>query len=405
MNPEFESVDGRKFTVAGIARWDGDYNARVLARHGLLRFCALGTRRGTAGVPMELTRLKPAIGLIAYIGARTLPPFYSEALRHRLHPWLDRWVDSMMTPGDHIISSFGFANRAFARTRRQGGKTFYSAGSSHPEDYWAIVEEEHRRWKCPYPPLARFQHRRALEMMAEVDYVLSPSSFVTRSYLAHGFRPEQILRNIYPIDLSCFTPAGDPRPKGRPLSVISTGCLTFRKGTPYMLEAFRLVLKKIPDARLLLTRDILSGMAPVMARYNDLPIDWAPALPHPKLAERLRGSDIFVLPSVEDGFARTVTEALACGLPAIVTPNTGASDLVRPGVNGEIVPIRDAPALAGAILKWADRILNGKENERPAFDRALVSAESFERGFLEQLVSTGLLRCKEVGMARPATSC
>lgn len=399
MSRSFESVDDRRFAVAGIARWDGDYNARALAAHGLLRFCALGTRRGTAGVPMELTRLNPKIGLAAYIGARTLPPFYGEALRHRLHPWLDRWVDSMMVPGDHILSSFGFTNRAFARTRVEGGKTFYSAGSSHPEDYWAIVSEEHKRWNCHYPPLAQFQHRRVMEMMPLVDYVLSPSSFVTRSYLAHGFRPDQILRNVYPIDLACFTPPTVPRPKDRPLSVVSTGCLTFRKGTPYLLEAFRFVLKKIPTARLLLTRDILSGIAPVLARYNDLPIDWAPALPHPQLAQRLRESDIFVLPSVEDGFARTVTEALACGLPAIVTPNTGASDLVRPGVNGEIVPIRDPAALAEAILKWADRILGQDETARPEFDRSLVSAASFEQGFLEQLAALGLVRPIKVSVA------
>jgi glycosyltransferase involved in cell wall biosynthesis len=387
------------FAVAGIARWDGDNNALALANQGLLRFCALGTRRGVNGVPAELTRLNPTIGLAAYLGTLVLSPFQAESLRHRLHPWLDRWVGRLVQPGDHLISSFGFTNRTFKWVRAQGGKTFYSAGNSHPEDFWNIVEEEHRRWNCPYPPIARHQHERALAMMESVDYVLSPSSYVTRSYLAHGFRPAQILRNVYPVDLACFSPPTTPRPRNRPLTVICTGGVSLRKGAPYLLEAFGMVLKKVPDARLMLTVGMMESLKPVLARHSGLPIDWAPGLPHPQLADRLRSADIFVLPSLEDGFARTVTEALACGLPAIVTPNTGACDLIQPGVNGEIVPIRDATALTGAILKWWDRIRSGSDTGRPQFDTSVVSFAHFEREFMEQLAGLGLIRHTESPVA------
>jgi glycosyltransferase involved in cell wall biosynthesis len=227
-----------------------------------------------------------------------------------------------------------------------------------------------------------------------VDYVLSPSTFVTDSFIAEGFSREQILRNFYPVDLSCFAPRNGPRPKDRPLSVITTGALTLRKGTPYLFEAFRIVLKTIPNARLLLTNDVMDSMAPVMKKYSDLPIDWAPALPHAQLGERLRSADIFSMPSIEDGFGRTVTEALACGLPVIVTPNTGAADFVRPGVNGEIVPIRDAQAIADAILKWADRILTNPDLPPITLDASELSFEAFESEFLEQLADRGMIKRK-----------
>ncbi len=396
MNVCYDSADGL-FAVATIARDPTDSNARALANHQLLRFHALGTRRGAVGVPKELTRLNPKIMGLATIGAYALSPFYAEALRFRLHPWFDRWTKSLIQPGDHLISSFGFTNDSFRVVRSHGGKTFYSAGNSHPRNLWSIVEEEHKRWDCPQPPYARFQHQRVLAMIPMVDYVLSPSSFVTRSFLAQGFRPEQILRNVYPLDLAHFTPRTAPRPKARPLSVISTGSLSLRKGTPYLLEAFRLVLKKIPTARLLLTQDIMDSVKSIVERHSDLPIDWAPALPHPKLAERLRSADIFVLPSLEDGFGRTVTEALACGLPAIVTPNTGAADLVQPGINGDIVPIRDPSAIAEAILKWGDKILGQPDPPRIQFDTNLVSVANFEREFLAQLADLGLIRRIEAG--------
>jgi glycosyltransferase involved in cell wall biosynthesis len=383
--------DCGRFVVAGVLRWDGDSNALALANHGLLRFMALGTRRGVVGVPAELTRLNPKIGLLAYIAARTMSTFRAESFRFRLHPWFDRWVRSQLQAGDHIISTHGFANASFKWVRRHGGKTFLSAGNSHPQNFWDILVEEHRRWNWPGPPISRFQHELALAMLPDVDYVLSPSSFVTNSYLARGFQPAQILRNVYPTDLSCFKPAGSPRDPKRPLTVISTGTLSLRKGTPYLLEAFRLVLQRHPSARLRLTRSVHDSAIPVLARYSSLPIDWAPNLPHPQLAERLRGSDIFVLPSLEDGFARTVTEGLACGLPVILTPNTGACDLVVPDVNGEIVPIRDPQAIADAILKWADRVMSASGPPTLALDPAGLTFEAFQREFIDQLKSLGLL--------------
>ena len=101
-----------------------------------------------------------------------------------------------LTPGDHIISSYGYANESFKFIRQHGGKTFVDAGNSHIENFWETLSEEHRRWQCPTPPVAPHWIARAKEMLAEqTDFVLSPSSYVTNSFLARGFKPEQILKN------------------------------------------------------------------------------------------------------------------------------------------------------------------------------------------------------------------
>lgn len=380
-----------KFVVATPGRSVCDDNARALEHRGLLRFIALGTRRGTADVPPEHTRLNPFFGLANYIGCQILPVFQAESFRFRLHPLFDGWVKRQLRSGDHIISSYGYANDCFRWARAHGGKTFLDGGNSHPENYWSILAEEHRRWNCPYPPTPPHHYRRSMEMMEHVDFVLSPSSYVTNSFLARGFKPEQILKNIYPADLSLFKPGGRPRPKDRPLTIINTGSLSLRKGTPYLLEAFRFIRKKVPSARLLLTQTIQDDVKSILSNYADLPIEWSPALAHPQLAERLRTADIFILPSLEDGFARTVTEAMACGLPAIITPNTGASDLIHPGVNGEVVPIRDPQSIAGATLKWADKILSPDWEPRILIEPRLLSFDRFETQFLEQLRSAGVI--------------
>jgi alpha-maltose-1-phosphate synthase len=226
--------------------------------------------------------------------------------------------------------------------------------------------------------------------MPDVDFVLSPSTFVSRSFLERGFKPEQMMRNIYPVDLSCFTPPTAPRPKERPLTLIAPGSQSLRKGTPYLLAAFRLVTKKLPTARLVMNRVIFDNVTEIIRENSDLPIDWEPTLPHKQLGERMRACDLLILPSLEDGFARTVTEGLACGLPVITTPNTGASEWISPGVNGEIVPIRDPQAIADAVFKWADKILSPDWQPSAQVDTQSLTAEHFEQNFIGQLVERGL---------------
>lgn len=374
-----------RFVVATPGRSVCNDNARALESLGLLRFLALGTRRGIAGVAPERTRLLPAFGLAAYAAAKLGSPFRAESFRFRLHPWFDGWVKRHLTAGDHIISSYGYANESFRWVRAHGGRTLLDGGNSHPENFWTILTEEHRRWHSPNPPVARHHYERSLAMMPHVDYVLSPSSFVTNSFLARGFKPEQILKNVYPVDLSLFKPSGQPRPLNRPLTIINTGSLSLRKGTPYLLEAFRLVQKIHPSARLRLTQALQEDIRPLLGQYRDLNIDWAPSLPHAPLAERLRGADLFILPSLEDGFARTVTEALACGVPVITTSNTGASDLIQPGVNGEVVPIRDPQAIADAVFKWAETVMAPGYLPRVLLDASQLSFEHFDREFIGQL--------------------
>jgi glycosyltransferase involved in cell wall biosynthesis len=368
------------------------YNAyaRALNESGLLRFYALGTRRGIPEIPPAQTRLNPWIGLWAYGAARALGPYYGESFRFRLLPWFDRWVLKQLQPGDYIISSFGYTNESFNFVRRHSGKTFVEAGNSHIENFWDVLTEEHRRWNCSYPPVARHWYERSRAMLSEsVDFVLSPSSYVTQSFLSRGFKPAQILLNRFPVDLSLFQPSPTPRPKDRPLTIINTGNLSLRKGTPYLLEAFRLVHGRHPSARFLLTDSIRDDTKVILAKYSDLPIDWSPGLPHEQLAQRLRSADVFVLPSLEEGLVRTALEAMACGLQVVLTANTGASDFLKPGINGEIIPIRDPQATADAILKCWERVQSGQRPDVSDLHHQL-SYDTFAREFITQLRNIGL---------------
>jgi len=380
-----------KFVVATPGRSVCDDNARVLEMIGRLRFLALATRRGIPGVSRRNTRMNPLLGLAIYCAAKTLSTFRGESFRFGIHPKFDKWVLGKMTAGDHILTSYGYANACMKFSRKTGGRTFLDGGNSHPANFWDILIEEHRLWGCKLPPVARHHYERSMECMELVDYVLSPSRHVTESFLSRGFSEDQILPNIYPVNLANFAPRATTRPANRPFTLICTGSLSLRKGTPYLLEAFRLIRKEIPDARLLLTDSIADSVERIVKDNSDLPIEWSPSLPHRELADRLRSADVFVLPSLEEGLARTALEALASGLPLIVTPNTGVNDFVVEGQSGSVVPIRDPAAIARAAIFWWDRIRSGEHDGR----RSLISGDfvafpAFSRSFLDVLRQAGV---------------
>jgi glycosyltransferase involved in cell wall biosynthesis len=103
-------------------------------------------------------------------------------------------------------------------------------------------------------------------------------------------------------------------------------------------------------------------------------------------------SDVRVFPTLSDGFAMVVTEAFACGLPVITTDQAGASDLVRHGENGLIVPAGDALALRDA-LHWC------LDNRLKVYEMRFAASETtkrwrwtdYRRKFIEE-VSAGLRR-------------
>lgn len=366
-----------------------DDHARALAGFGLLDGYFVGTRRGTRGIPGEATYLNPLFGLWVNGTRRVFSNSRAEWLRTAAHPLFDRWAAIDVKPGGHVISSFGYANHCYLKARSGGGKTFTDAGNSHPAHFWEVVEEEHRRWnvrRAPYPRHWNESGRRTAELS---DYILSPSSYVSGSFRARGFDESQILYLPYPVDLSMFSARPELAIPASPLRVTCTGSVSLRKGFPYLLEAIRL-LRKEREVVLCLVENVESSMLDILPRFSDVPIEWTKPMGHAELAEHLKGCHVFALASLEDGFALTVAEALACGLPAVVSEHTGAKDLVTPGVNGEIVPIRDPQALAAAIVACHERqLLNGPPQTNELQEK--LSFATFEQRFADHLRRIGLM--------------
>ena len=90
-------------------------------------------------------------------------------------------------------------------------------------------------------------------------------------------------------------------------------------------------------------------MRPIMAKYEGR-FRYLGAVPRGELYKHYSQASVLVLPSIEEGLALVQAQAMACGVPVIATENTGAADLFTDGVEGFIVPIRDARAIGEKIL-------------------------------------------------------
>jgi starch synthase len=204
--------------------------------------------------------------------------------------------------------------------------------------------ERHPDWADSMPVAlpARLVERARREAL-EADYILAPSAYVEATLLEIGVRPERILVLPYGVRTDRFAPADAEARKGGAFRILYVGQISQRKGLAYLLEAVRRLGRA--DVELVLVGSIV-GSGAGLRRYEGL-FRHIANRPHSELPEIYRSADLFVYPSLHEGSAQAIMEAMASGLPAIVTPNAGS--VVREGMEGHIVPIRDVEALMERI--------------------------------------------------------
>ncbi len=136
-------------------------------------------------------------------------------------------------------------------------------------------------------------------------------------------------------------------------TLLFVGRIESRKGIPWLLDAYKIVKEAIPNARL-----VIVGEGGLVQEYKDttrrlelMDVYFEGYVAPEKLAGYYQRADVFCSPStVNESFGITLLEAMAAGTPVVATTTNGPSTLGPDGVNGLIVPPRDAKALAEATI-------------------------------------------------------
>ncbi|WP_284735829.1 glycosyltransferase family 4 protein [Dongia deserti] len=232
------------------------------------------------------------------------------------------------------------------------------------QDLIRAESERFPSWQRPFEAAAEYSTLREREESEWqlADKIVCGSSFVRDGIGACGGPKERCIVVPYGVDQRfCLA----PRPNhGGPLRVLTVGGVGLRKGTPYLLAAADM-LSRQATFRLVGALECEAG---AVHRLRET-VELVGSVPHAAMLQHFAWADVFLLPSLCEGSVTAIYEALGASLPVICTKNCGS--VVRDGLDGFIVPIRDSEAIVDAVLRLAGDADLRREMSRNAGARAI----------------------------------
>jgi glycosyltransferase involved in cell wall biosynthesis len=325
--------------LLGLARWSrmrrmlgravqiDQARVRVFALADLINDFAVNVRRYRAFASVEQKLNMAAMTLFARRADRLLETAY---------------------PSTNIYHyRAGFGLQSIAGAKRRGALVLCDHSIVHPLVLDAMVDTggrlpEPERWR------ASGIWSLVLQDIDAADHVLVNSDFVKTTFTHVGFEPSRVSVIYLGVDDAFLDTVPDRELKGQnePLRFLFAGSFSRRKGADTLIEA----LVGLPDTgwTLDIAGPVEPSVQPALDRLLQRPqVHHVGNLSRPDLAKAMSRADAFVFPSLAEGSARVVFEALACGCYVITTPNTGS--IVEDGLHGRLIPPGDTDALRRAL--------------------------------------------------------
>ena len=249
--------------------------------------------------------------------------------------WFDRTVSFKLTNRTDTCAAFGgqFYNAAL-RARKLGFETLeLHSATAHIEHAAERFCEAHTRWQIEKPWLGSRMVNKQLKEYQLADRIHVNSEYTRQTFLDRGVN-ETILVRTHVQANPRFVPLDDQR-ADETFRAVYVGSISVVTGIPLLLEAFSKL--DVADSELLLVGECSSNG---MRKYIE---GWKAKEPRLRIVtgdplQFYQQADCYVHPSYHDGYGYAPAEALMCGVPVIVSEDTGAKENVSEGENGYIVP-------------------------------------------------------------------
>jgi glycosyltransferase involved in cell wall biosynthesis len=323
-------------------------------------------RRRFADIPASLIRTHPVRESVRLMGSAFNLPSLTRpgawACVDAVYEAFDRQVARHLTrlPVDTAASSvYGYedgADQTFRAAHARDLSCVYELPIAYWETTQRLLHEEAERLPAWRPTLhgledSREKLDRKVREIESADVVVVPSQFVLETL------PERIRRT----KTCVLAPFGSPPPRRmtapaddaarlRPLRVLFAGAMTQRKGLGDLFAAMHRLNRS--DVQLVVMGSLLAPMAFYRDHYPHFIHE--PPRSHSQVLALMQTCDVLALPAIVEGRALVQHEALASGLPLVVTANGGGEDLVDEGHTGFLVPIRSPDAIAERLAWFAD---------------------------------------------------
>lgn len=274
-----------------------------------------------------------------------------------LHPLFGRWAAAQLAKEhwDLIYGWSGVSEEILSAMRGNGILRLLQRGSAHIRTQARLLEEEEQRTGARLDRPSSWAILREEREYALADRIVVLSTFAHASFTAQGVPPDKL--SLLPLGarLETFRPGPaivearcERIASGAPLRVLYVGALSFRKG----LWDLAAILRRFTGAEFQ-----FRCVGPQMAEAARLLVDlsplaeFVPKQPQRDLGQWYAWGDIFIFPTIEDGYAEVLAQAQAGGLPILTTANCSGPDLIRDGETGWVLPIRDPQAFVER-LRW-----------------------------------------------------
>ena len=328
--------------------WSGRLAAAAAVRRPVLR------NRILPDIPRGRLRAMPwvELGVRAVVGGLHAAGRPAPKLYDALFTAHDATVARMPWPGetDAVYAYEDGALKTFQRAARQGIGRVWDLPLPHYLAIERLWQEEVRRWpgSIDFPPHSEpdWKRRRKDAELALATKVSVASAFCKASLTDLEINvPVVVVPYGFPVE--AFTPRVSA-PRGK-FTVLAVGTHDLRKGTPYLLEAWRRAA--ISDAELHLVGPLRLAKS-FLDEYSGQFSHW-PHVAKADLSARYAAADVLAFPTLGDGFGLVIQEAMCCGTPVITTPCGGGPECIDDGANGWVVPPRSVDALVERLRSCA----------------------------------------------------
>lgn len=323
--------------------WTGVPAADPATKGPLYRWIAHLSPQGTTFLPNEVVRHNYLAPVMRRLFRRYCSPAEKKRWQHRVLKAFDTW-SAWNLPDDltAVVCYENSARKTFRKAKEKGITTILDAASFHYEwqdDFYDPVESDVVHGKI------NAYKEKEVEL---ADHILTVSELARESYLDAGVPADQVTAVPMGVDLSDFTPEREmPKKRSEPFTFLFAGNADRRKGVDVLLSAS----ERLNQAGAAHRVQFAGGKADGIFRHTDAPIESLGYLDRSALASAFRKADVLVLPSRHDSFGRVVVEAMATGLPVLLSEHVGAKEVVTEGETGWVVPAEDVNALVDQ-MRW-----------------------------------------------------
>jgi len=253
---------------------------------------------------------------------------------------------------DLYIGLSGSALPAGKKTHHRGAKFICDRGSSHILAQNQILIEEHALWNIPFVGIDPRTIDREESEYQEADCITVPSTFVYRTFVEQGIPAHKLRMLPYGVNLSRFQPVEKPDPLR--FDILFVGGMSLRKGVQYLVQAYERV--EHPAKSLTFVGAPSVSLIEELTACGVWPKDAVILghMPQIELKRVMSRSHVLVLPSLEEGLAMVMAQAMACACPVVASNHTGAEELITEGLDGFIVKVRDVFTLTERLQQLAD---------------------------------------------------